>query len=216
MRAVRQGRGFTLIEVMVSLVVLALAIVGSLSAVIATGRELKDGQTRQVRGLLGDASARRFMLAAKGLGSAFQGAAQPVTLCGGPCNQVPIGMMPWAVDNTTVIPGDLSTGAYFRVFGNGEVTQITPVSVPTAIPATTPCSGAIPPGVYCRETLITKGGPVVVSATGTFTTWPPSAGGGFALPATVPAMDVFTVWIRLSKKGDQPTDAIYFVDSFIQ
>jgi prepilin-type N-terminal cleavage/methylation domain-containing protein len=212
----KHSAGFTLIEVMISLVVLALAIVGSLSAVIAAGKELRDGQTRQIRGLLGDASAKRWMLASTLPTSTLvtRAALNPIgTACGTACSVHAIGAAPWVVDPTVVIPGDLSTGAYFKVFGNGEVTQITATTTP-AVPLNTPCGDPlIPKNVYCREVAFTVGGPPIVSATGSFPTWPPALPGSWTTPV---GSNLYTVWIRLSKKGDTINDAIYFIDSFVQ
>ena len=215
----RHLRGFTLIEVMISLVVLALAIVGSISAVIAAGKELRDGQTRQVRAMLGDSSARRWMLAGKLPGSFMvtTGLANPIASCGGACSALAFGTGPWKVDPSVVNNLDLSTGAYFKVFGNGEIQHITASTTP-AVPNGTACgAAAIPANVYCREIAITSspaGSVVIVNATGSFTTWPPtSTPAGWVVPVGSTA---YTVWIRISKKGDALGDAIYFVDSFVQ
>jgi len=209
----RRSSGFTLIEVMIALVVLALGIVGSLIAVLAAGKELKEGQTRQVRSLLGDASARRFMLASKLPGSALQVAADAsllTTVCPTPCTGLPIGAAPWTLDNTTFATGDLATGQYFRVFKNGEIEQITATTTP-AVAAGTPCD-AVPRTIYCREFMITRSPAPIVTAKSTWTAaWPPAA-----LAAVPVDANIYTVWIRLVKGGDTPADAIYFTDSFIQ
>ncbi len=205
--------GFTLIEVMVALVILAVAVVGSMGALIAAGKELKDGQTRQVRGLLGDSSARRWMLASKLPTSplAVAAALAPLaTACPTPCSGLPIGAAPWAVDATPVVAGDLSTGAYFQIFRNGEIQQITASTTPISVANGTACS-AVPTSVYCRETLITRSPAPIVTASSTWNlAWPPAATN---LPA---GTSIYTIWIRVMKGGDTAANAIYFTDSFVQ
>ncbi len=208
----RRSSGFTLIEVMIALVVLALGIVGSLIAVLAAGKELKEGQTRQVRSLLGDASARRFMLASKIPNSTFLTPPPPAltAACPTPCSNLAISAAPWALDTTPIVAGDLSTGAYFRVFKNGEIERIDGSTNP-AVVAGTPCS-AVPRTIYCRELMVTRSPAPIVTARSVWTAaWPPPASP--AVPAT---SSIYTVWIRIAKGGDTPAEAIYFTDSFVQ
>jgi prepilin-type N-terminal cleavage/methylation domain-containing protein len=208
MKTPRPASGFTLIETLIALTVLAIASVGALAAIGASQRQIKDGQTRQYREVLLDATAQRWEVASKlGASAIFNGNGQNLTpkaigtACPGgtPCNQMAIGT--WDVDPTTPIfdPNtnfaDLSTGAYYMVNSNGTLVQLTAITSP-AVPAGTLCgSGVLPANSYCREVLVTAAcsppfpcagatpTPIVTATPGApWTVWPPPPMSGTATP----------------------------------
>lgn len=181
--AMKAQRGSSLLEVIVALAILALAASGALSGLLTANKDLRQGQLRQYKMALVDATMQRMLLADK-----TQLQARAVALPATPPAQLAIGAAPWGPDTTSVVPGDLSTGAYFWVRPDGEITQI------TGIPAGTKCNAAaLPEGSYCREVLLTTGMPV---ALGTHSAVLPTT----ALP--------LTYWVRVARKGEVPITAV--------
>jgi type II secretory pathway pseudopilin PulG len=219
---------------MIALTVLAVASLGALGGLIAASQQLKDGETRQVRARLLDASAQRFVLINKYPTSATNwqtGAKDLVTTCTQPCNLMPIGSAgPWVPDPTTpaavgTINGpisgsnlatDLSVGAYFKVNVDGTLMALTSSTNPSVAAGTT-CD-AVPVDTYCREILVTTSMSPIVGG-GPWTAWPPvqivPVQNGTSTVLTY-GSTVYTVWIRVSKKGDTPAQALYYTDTFVK
>ena len=181
--AMKTRRGSSLIEVIVALAVLALAASGALTGLLAANNDLRQGQLRQYKMALVDATMQRMLLSNK-----TQLRAAAVPLPAPPPVQLAIGANPWQPDTTAAIADDVSTGAYFRVLPNGEITHV------TGIPPGTPCNSALlPEGSYCREVLLTTGMPVDL---GTHAGIMPAA----ALPVTY--------WVRVARRGELPAIAV--------
>lgn len=179
----QQPRGFTLIEVIVALTITLMVSASVLLALLAASRELREGQLRQYKSVLVDASTQRVRLSDKAtlISNAVAAGTLPSTVSA-------ISTAPWTLDPTAVVAGDLSTGAYFSVLANGQISQLGPATVPP-VPANTACS-AVPDGVYCREVVAMKGAPVAAPG---------------AILAGAP---VATVWIRVSRKGEPASMAV--------
>jgi type II secretory pathway pseudopilin PulG len=207
-------RGATLLEVIITLAILAGAGLGTLASLGATSKSLRAGQLTQHKMLLLDARAQRRLLENKGnlLTAAVIGP-YPVATKASPSYppNLPLGGGNWVPD--TVPAGlfdrlDLSTGAYFAVSPNGQIVKLdqvpwtdpfTGITYP-GIPAGTACGSAllnVPgiPTVYCRETMLTRGPPVA-----------PTAG---TLTNRVGTLAQVTYWIRVSRVGEQPQDALF-------
>lgn len=181
--ATKAQRGSSLIEVFVALAILALAASGALSGLVAANNDLRQGQLRQYKMALVDATMQRMLLSDK-----TQLRASAVPLPATPPIQLGIGANPWAPDATPAIAGDLSTGAYFRVLPNGTISHI------TSVPPGTPCNSAtLPEGSYCREVLRTIGMPVALGAHA-----------GIMPAAALPV----TYWVRIARRGEGPLLAV--------
>lgn len=179
----RARQGFTLIEVMVGMAVLLIGGLGALTGLAAASREMRDGQLRQYKMVLLDATAQRISLQDKELliKAALTGIALPSTVSA-------ISGAPWTLDATPLVAGDLGTGAYFEVLTNGIIRQLDATTTP-AVAANTACS-AVPQGVYCREVVNRLGAPVTS-------------------PGTIAAVGaVATVWIRVSRKGEPASHSV--------
>jgi prepilin-type N-terminal cleavage/methylation domain-containing protein len=176
------ARGFTLIETIVALAVMAVAALGALAAVNFSVTELSKGQLRLYTAAIADAALQRMMAVAKtGLPTDAFPTPEP--------KRIGIGARPWSPDTSTAV-GDLSAGAYFRVVTGQNAATISPA---TDVPANTTCD-AVPKGVICREILVTRGMPFG-DCTG-------NACGGI-IPA---GANPITFWVRVSRKGDNPND----------
>lgn len=177
-------RGFSLLEVLVALAVLAVAITGALTGLLAASKELRQGQLRQHEMALVDAKLQRLRLSDKKRLLALA-LPSPAT----PPDRLAIGTPPWAPDPTPAgADGDLSTGAYFRIRPDGELTLL------TGLPPGTPCNAAsLPEGSYCREVALTAGMPADLGA---------HAG---ILPAGSSAV---TYWVRVARKGEGRAQAV--------
>lgn len=186
----RRG-GFSLIEVMISLAVMLAGSLGAILGLMAANRELREGQLRQYKMVLADASVQRARLRDK---VALQNAAVAVSPL--PSTVTAISAAPWAVDPTPVVAGDLSTGAYFEVFPNGQIRHLTASTTP-AVAANTPCN-AVPEGVYCRELVLARGAPVAAPG-------PITAGG-----------QATTVWVRVSRRGEPADSAVLSREVILQ
>lgn len=184
--SIQKQRGFTLLEAIVALGILAIAILGSFAGVVYASRDLREGQLRQYKMILVDATAQRSLLGDKSSWSLL--AVAPGT----PPNALPIGAAPWTVDPSPISGGDgvdagigdVGTGAYFTILPNGTMTRVTPKS---PVPCDDP---SLPDGTFCRELMLTTG--------------LPSVDGGIPIPGS----QQVTQWIRVSRKGDPPAMAV--------
>ena len=190
------ARGSGLLEVLISMSILALAAVGAVMGMVAATRDVKDGQVLQGRRMLLEARVQRLWLASKAelLSTAVD---RPATFP----PDIALGTAPWKLDPSPQSATDVGTGTYFRVRPTGQVDSL------TTVPANTPCSATIPDtllpkDVYCREILVTKGLPKDLPA---------------AAQAMVPAGALpFTVWTRVYRKGDSLERAIVHSEVFVQ
>ncbi|WP_375756783.1 type II secretion system protein [Corallococcus exercitus] len=189
-------RGSGLLEVLISMSVLALAAVGAVMGMVAATRDVKDGQVLQGRRMLLEARTQRLWLASK-LELANQAVARPSTYP----PELALGATPWQLDPSTPQAGDVGTGAYFRVLPTGQVAPALDVPNGTPCSVSTP-DAVLPRDVYCREILVTKGLPKDL---------PPAA------QAMVPAGALpFTFWTRAYRKGDSLERAIVHSEVFVQ
>ncbi|MCP3102024.1 prepilin-type N-terminal cleavage/methylation domain-containing protein [Myxococcus sp. K15C18031901] len=188
----RLPRGATLVEVLVSMVILALAAAGAVAGMVFASRDVHDGQLLQVKRLLLEASTQRLWLAGKAPLLA-EAVVRPNTF---PTDLAP-GTAPWRVDPSPAVGGDIGSGAYFKLSASGQVEPLTGISAGTACNAPT-----LPEGTYCREVLVTVGLPRDV----------PTAASAL-LPAGARPM---TVWMRVVRKGDNAARAQSHSEVFVQ
>jgi prepilin-type N-terminal cleavage/methylation domain-containing protein len=178
----KNAPGFTLLETMIALAIVAVALVGTLAGFITVDTALRDSQLRQVKMALLDAKSQRMMLE----------------------NKADLVNMPalWTADPTQSIvnanntpiarpvpdpDADLSIGAFFSMLPNGEFQQLN-------LPAGTGCGDPIvPPGTYCREVQVTAGMPNGLSL-------PPNPA-WIALNGSVTPQ---TYWARIYRRGENP------------
>ena len=202
MRPTRRPRpgGFTLIEAIIAMGILAIALLGTLSGLIEATRIAREGQFRQYKTALIDAKVQRLLLADKSTLPNMVGGLQTVApLFLAP--SVAIGSAPWLIDPsppdpssippTGPMPGDLGTGSVFRVLPNGEIRPIAGVFLSCADPA-------IPVGAYCREVLLHNRLALSGSAPNT------------QVQNNLDAVNArsSTLWIRVSRKGEVSTLAV--------
>jgi prepilin-type N-terminal cleavage/methylation domain-containing protein len=194
-----RAAGFTLIEVMIALLIVATGSLGAILALLHAQDALHEGQVRQSKMLLIDAKAQRLKLLDKTLiqsGKAgMEPVAQPEVLPG--LKTRAAGSGSWSLDPTPAAAGssaelvaDLGGGAYFRVDGSGTI------HYDTTVAANTPCA-SVPAKVFCREILVTQGLPVTV---GTVSAGGTSLGDNTALLAGT--AKPFTVWTRVTEGGN--------------
>jgi len=196
---IRRG-GFTLIEAMMALAILAIALLGTLSGLIEATRIAREGQFRQFKTALIDAKVQRLLLADKSALPNMVGGLQTVApLFLAP--SVAIGSAPWLIDPsppdpssippTGPIPGDLGTGAVFWVWADGEIRPIAGSFLSCADPA-------IPAGAYCREVLLHNRLAL------------PGSAQNSQVQGNLDAVNArsSTLWIRVSRKGESPSLAV--------
>jgi prepilin-type N-terminal cleavage/methylation domain-containing protein len=178
----RQLSGFTLLETMIALAILAGALVGTLAGFIDAGIHLKEAPLRNTKAILLDAKVQRLLLTNK---TEFA----PLTAAWAPDpTQVTVNQINTPTPRPIPDPDiDFSIGAFFKLLPNGEITQLN-------VTAGTLCSStAVPDGTYCRELMLTPGMP-----------------NGVALPANPPwtalagVANPQTLWIRIYRKGQDP------------
>ena len=193
-------RGFTLIEAMIAMSILAIALLGTFIGLVEAARVAREGQLRQYKTELIDAKIQRLLLADKTLLPAMVGGLQtvPNTLV---ATTVAVGGAPWVIDpsapdstaipSTGPMPGDLGVGAVFRVLPDGEIR-------PIAGTFTSCADATIPAGAYCRELLLQNKLVLPASAPNT------------QLQALVDAVNArtTTLWIRISRKGEPGNFAV--------
>ncbi|WP_223642697.1 type II secretion system protein J [Corallococcus sp. EGB] len=188
-------RGSGILEVLISMSILALAAVGAVMGMVAATRDVKDGQVLQGRRMLLEARVQRLWLASKA-----DLAAQAVTRPALFPPDLALGTAPWTLDPSAPVAGDVGTGAYFRVRPTGQVEPALDVPAGTPCTAATPDS-VLPRDVYCREILVTQGLPKDLSP---------------AAQALVPAGALpFTFWTRAYRKNDSPERAIVHSEVFV-
>ncbi|MBL8912312.1 MAG: prepilin-type N-terminal cleavage/methylation domain-containing protein [Archangium sp.] len=185
MSSSKSTRGMTILEVMMAMVVLAIALTASLAAMQQGNVELRLGQTRQQKLMLAQAVLERERLIDKDVfftpATAYP--AQPTS----DLSALAVSVAPWVVDPVAASadPNDLSTGAYFNITADGLITRA------TGIAANTPCN-AVPVGTICRETFTHLGLPYNSNA-GYVAFNGPSG----TLPA---GSRVATTWVRVSRR----------------
>lgn len=135
------AKGFTLLETMVALAVLAVAVVGALAAINHSNVELQQGQLRLYKGVLADEAIQRWRLAPKWTIPAVAFTTAPDAMA--------IGANPWQRD---------PNGAYFVV--------LTDEAKPTTLADPNTACDQVPVGIVCREVLWTTGLPVPGAADG--------------------------------------------------
>ncbi|RKH12304.1 type II secretion system protein [Corallococcus sp. CA053C] len=190
------ARGSGLLEVLISMSILALAAVGAVMGMVAATRDVKDGQVLQGRRMLLESRIQRLWLGSKAelLSNAVN---RPALFP----PDIAFGTAPWVLDPSPPVAADVGTGAYFRVLPTGQVEPLTSVPVNTPCIASTP-DAVLPKDVYCREILVTKGLPKDL---------PPASA------ALVPAgAQPFTVWTRVFRKGDSLERALIHSEVFVQ
>ena len=186
--------GFTLLETMIALAVLAIALMGTLGGFITVDTQIRDAQLRQGKTMLLDAKVQRVLLTNK------------AELTGIPAAWTPDPTQAIVNANNTPTPRpvpdpdiDLSVGAYFSVLPNGEIAQIN-------LPAGTPCtSPLLPSGAYCRELMVTPGMPNGASM--------PSGGAWPGLNGVVAPQ---TYWIRVYRRGQNVNQALVYQQVLMQ
>jgi len=193
-------RGFTLIEAVIAMAILAFALLGTLSGLIEAARIAREGQFRQYKTALVEAKMQRLLLADKGVLPSLVGGLQTVTpllrvqtlaIAGGPWLIDPSLPDPSSIPINGTLPGDLGTGSVFRVLPNGEIRPIPGTFLSCADPA-------IPVGAYCREVLLHD------------RLMLPSSGPNTLVQSNLDAVNArsATLWIRVSRIGEPPSLAV--------
>jgi prepilin-type N-terminal cleavage/methylation domain-containing protein len=197
----RVDRGFTLIEVTIALIVLAIASVGILQGMAAASQNIKEGQTRQYKAALAEARAQALELMDKSLiattpqifgtlTNPFPATRPDLMAIGDPAC--------WQLDPTPPsASAPFSTGAFFTQSENGVLTQIPQATYPAGA-----CGDpAIRPGTLCREVCLTQGNPNTGAA------W---------FPVTIPTAYSYTAWTRVVRAGELPIFAVVNREVFVQ
>jgi prepilin-type N-terminal cleavage/methylation domain-containing protein len=171
------ARGFSIIETMVAMVVLAISLLGTLGALNRGATESRLGQTRQMKMMLADAALQRIKLQDKNTFFAGLPAQPTVNL-----SSLAVGASPWVQDPTSNgDPLDFSVGAYFNIQPDGTLVKLNIAGNP-------PCTDAlVVVGTICREVYTHLGAPY--NAT--------NATLGAALPT---GARIATAWVRVSRK----------------
>jgi type II secretory pathway pseudopilin PulG len=187
--------GFTLIEAMIAMAFLAVGLLGTFMGIVHAANMAREGQLRQYRMELIDAKLNRLLLADKIALQNMVGGLQTIPNTLMPPT-VAIGAAPWVMDpsapdlstysdGSQKRPGDLGTGAVFRVMPDGEIK-------PLAGPFLSCTDPAIPVGSYCREVLLHNKLPLPSSAPNTPVQGKLDSAG----------VNSFTLWIRISRVGE--------------
>ena len=176
----RRRRGFSLIEVMISLAIMLVGAVGAMAGIINANKALYEGQRRLYKSILIDNTLARVRMQNKEL---LNKGAQATTAPTMP-NLEAIGTGHWLRDPTVIAGNDLSTGSLFFVGPNGSLMRCNPGTQPSCPAAITTCADAtIPNGVFCREIAVTR------------------SAASFTPGAIVPAgAFVSTVWVSVIEK----------------
>ena len=187
--------GFTMIEAMVAMTILAIGLLGNFMALVQASKLSREGQLRQFKTTLVDTKMQRLLLADKSRLPTMVGGLQTVSATLYPPS-VAVGAAPWVIDpstpDTTVPgPGDLGKGAVFSISPNGDVHPITGTFSSCADPA-------IPAGAYCREVLLHNRLPLATGANATIQTNLDAAGAQSS-----------TLWVRISRTGDSLGFAVF-------
>ena len=187
--------GFTMIEAMVAMTVLAVGLLGHFMALVQASKLSREGQVRQYKTMLVDTKMQRLLLADKIRLPTMVGGLQTISDTLYPPS-VAIGGAPWVIDPSTPDsavpgPGDLGKGAVFSLSPNGDVHPLTGTFTSCADPA-------IPAGAYCREVLLHNRLPLATAGNATVQANLDAAGA-----------QSFTLWIRISRKGDSLGFAVF-------
>ena len=170
-------QGFTLIEVILAMGILAVAALGTLAALMSASHDIHAGQLKQYKAALAEQRTQLLSMADKSqilTKTTLYGTAATYP-AGGPASKLP-GSTPWQLD---------PQGAFFAVNEQGVIT-------PTAVAGATSCaSTSIPVGVFCREVALTTTLPNGTQpAVGTpYTIWTRVIRVGDPTPATNPSMN---------------------------
>jgi prepilin-type N-terminal cleavage/methylation domain-containing protein len=204
------GRGFTLIEAMIAIVVLLIGLAGALAALISAREQVRQGALRQAEMRLVNSKVQRLLIANRAVAGILPAAAAVAS----PPEQVGFGTAPWVVDASAPLGNDLGTEAFFTIDGEGTLTNVTCVAAGTpagCIDATTKncASTGLPLGVYCREL---RGGndlPPQVAA---------PAQSNSSLKANLGASSAIasTLWIRVTRVGGRLQDAVTYREVLVQ
>lgn len=196
----RLRRGFTIIEGMIALAVLAVAAAGALLALVNANQMIREGQLRQLKMVLVEASAQRGM---------FSLANTDTTADAGPVvtttpDNAAIGASPWKIDDSPALDLDLGTGAFFKLFPDGTITPMTcdgpdggGVAGCLSTATYNSCGAALPNGIYCREIAV---GPNL----------PPGANSVVSGELLDAGAGFHTRWIRVSRKGEPRSRAVVY------
>lgn len=189
----RHQSGMSLIEVLIAMGILAAAAGGALAGLVSASQDLREGHVRNIKTMLLDAKLQRLKLSDK---ARLAMEALPWDATAPRPDQLPLGAPPWSADvdpPPSTDPFDVSTGAYFQLAANGEITRVALTGFPC---------GMVPVGVYCREVALVRGLPVT----------PTGAARGI-LPA---ASQPYTYWVRISRGGEPLSKAIVHREVIIQ
>ncbi len=187
--------GFTMIEAMVAMTILAVGLLGNFMALVQASSLSREGQLRQYKTMLVDTKMQRLLLADKSRLPTMVGGLQTISDTLYPPS-VAIGGAPWVIDPSTPDPsvpgpGDLGKGSVFSLSPNGDVHPLTGTFTSCADPA-------IPTGAYCREVLLHNRLPLATAANATVQANLDAAGAQSS-----------TLWIRISRKGDSLGFAVF-------
>jgi prepilin-type N-terminal cleavage/methylation domain-containing protein len=204
----KRSRGFSLIEVMMALTVLAVASTGALTGLIFASKQRRLGQNTSHGTILAErllqrvklANKQKIMLAAQtysGTGKVEDVAASSsatVTGLGGTGSTsnpfIPTRVAGTALGDLTVPTtenGDFSRGAFFKVDGTGVESRATPTGGATTCNGLLTSGAGVNSGLYCRELAITAA-----------TTLSTAVSGGTVGTATLKA----EVVVRVFRKGE--------------
>jgi prepilin-type N-terminal cleavage/methylation domain-containing protein len=172
-------RGFSLIEVMVALAILAFVAIGALGAIIMASQNVRDGQLRQYKAALVEARVQLLMLADKTQLNSGSPAANALygtlgSYPGQSLEKVAIGSSPWQLDPTPASTNALGTGPFFSVTEGGNIATV-------SSGATSCADSTLKKGTLCREVALISGMPDGSS---------PTSG------------TAYTLWTRVIRVGD--------------
>jgi prepilin-type N-terminal cleavage/methylation domain-containing protein len=189
----RPNDGFTLIEAMVAMAFLAVGLLGTFMGLVHAATVAREGQLRQYKMELIDASLNRLLLADKTQLPGMVGGLKSIPDAMRP-KELDIGVAPWSIDPSATdaskygdgnykLPRDLGVGAVFNIAANGKIYPVE---------GTFPDCSSVPVGAYCREVLLHNRLPQPASPSNT-----PIQG-----RLDVAGARSFTLWIRVSRKGE--------------
>jgi|GEM_PF-3702580 prepilin-type N-terminal cleavage/methylation domain-containing protein len=198
----RSQRGFSLMEVMVALGVLAFASSGALAGLIFASKQFKLGQNSSHGTVLAERLMQRVRLANK---QKIINAA--TTWTGSRPQSTAASVAPWvtASGNTTVLgnlsddgSADFSRGAFFTVDGMGVEQRKTIAGINTCADMLT--TAAVPGGIFCREMAI-------VTTTTSCTPGPtcPTLGAALYTQGLQSGTAAAEVLVRVWRKGEPGT-----------
>src|SRR5258708_36994464 len=121
--------GFTMIEAMVAMTILAVGLLGNFMALVQASSLSREGQLRQYKTMLVDTKMQRLLLPDKSRLPTMVGGLQPISNTLYPPS-VAIGGAPWVIDPSSPDsavpgPGDLGRGPIFTLSPSGDRQPIT-------------------------------------------------------------------------------------------